>query len=51
MLEERRKEPTLEKYVRRHHAREQIIRNKDSGVMTRKILRSDTCLLWEFEPK
>lgn len=49
--EERRKEPTLEKCVRRYHAPKQIIGNKDSGVVKRKILRSDTCLLCEFKPK
>ena len=41
----------LEKYVRRHHAPKQIIGGKESGVMTRKRLRSDACLLCEFEPK
>ena len=50
-VEEIRREPTLAKYVRRHHAPDQVIGDKDSGVMKRKILRSDTCLLCEFDPK
>lgn len=37
--------------MRRYHEPEKILVNKDSRVMTRKILRSDTCLLYEFEPK
>ena len=46
-----RPKPTLEKYVRRHHVPYQIIGDTYSRVMTRKILRSDICLLCEFEPK
>lgn len=41
----------IAKYVRIHHTPEQIIGIEDSRVMTRKILRSDKCLLCEFEPK
>ena len=37
--------------MRRYHALEQIIGNKDFGVMTRKWLKSVTWLLCEFEPK
>lgn len=49
--EERRNEPALARYVRRHHALDQIIRNKDSQIMIGKWLRSDACVLCEFEPK
>ncbi len=49
--EERIKEPILEKYIKRHHAFEKIIGDKEFGVMTRKRLRSETCLLCDFEPK
>lgn len=41
----------LAKYVRRHHKPKQIIVDVESSVMTRKRLRSDTCLLCEFGPK
>ena len=37
--------------MRRHHAPEQIIRHKEFGIVTRKRLRNDTCLLFKFEPK
>ena len=40
--EQRRKEHVLEKYVRRHHAYEQIIGDKESSIMKRKRIRSDT---------
>lgn len=43
MQEDRRKEPTQEKYVRRHLSPKKIIGNKESGVIKRKIIRSDTC--------
>ena len=49
--EVRRPKPMVAKYMRRHHALDQIIRDKKKyGVMKRKIL-SNTCLLCEFEPK
>ena len=38
------KEPILEKYVRRHHAHDQIIGDKLDGTMTRNKLKG-TCLL------
>ena len=40
-----RKEPVLEKYVRRHHPADQIIGDKEARPMTRSRLRSETCLL------
>ena len=43
------KEPILEKYVRRHHAPNQIIGDKSEGTMTRKL--KGTCLLSDFEPR
>ena len=49
--EERMKETILEKYVRRHHAPDKIIGDKESRFLTMKRLKSDTCLLCEFEPK
>lgn len=48
---ERRYEPILAKCVRRHHTPSQIIRDKDSAVMTKKTLKNDTCLPREFEPR
>ena len=48
---ERRIEPRLSKYVRRHHPIEQIIGDKDERPMTRRITRSNTCLVSTFEPK
>ena len=48
---ETRKEPVLEKYVRRHHPVDQIIGNKEAGPKTRNKLRSETCLLRKVEPK
>ena len=48
---ETRKEPRLAKYVRRHHPREQIIRNKEVGTMIRNKLRNKTCLLSKVEPR
>ena len=44
------KEPVLERYVRRHHAPDQIIGDKSDGTMTRNKLKG-TCLLAEFEPR
>ena len=44
------KEPVLEKYVRRHHASDQIIGDKLDWTMTRSKLKS-TCLLANFEPR
>ena len=39
------KEPTLAKYVRRHHAPDQIIRDKLEGTMTRSKLKAHVYLL------
>ena len=44
------KEPILARYVRRHHAPNQINGDNPDGTMTRKKLRG-TCLLAEFEPR
>ena len=44
------KEPMLAKYVRRHHAPDQIIGDKSDKTMTRSKLKG-TCLLVEFEPR
>ena len=49
--EQRRKLPMLAKFVRRHHKPEQIIGDVESSVMTRKRLKDDIFLLYEFEPK
>ena len=40
----------LARYVRRHHAPNQIIGDKSSGTMTRRKLKG-TCLLAEFQPR
>ena len=42
--------PMLERYVRRHHALDQIIGDKSDGTMTRNTLKG-TCLLAKFEPR
>ena len=44
------KVPMLVKYVKRHHAPDQIIGDKSNGTMTRNKLKG-TCLLVEFEPR
>ena len=44
------KEPVLARYVRRHHAPDQIIGDKYDGIMTRRKIKG-TCLLVEFEPR
>ena len=44
------KELVLARYVRRHHAPDQIIGNKFDGSMTRSKLKG-TCLLAKFEPR
>jgi hypothetical protein len=44
------KEPMLARYVRKHHAPDQIIGDKSDGTMTRNKLKC-TCLLVEFEPR
>ena len=44
------KEPILAKYVRRHHAPDQIIGDKLEGTMTRSKLKG-TCLLADFESR
>ena len=49
--EPRIKLPVLVKYVRRHHKPNQIIGYVESIVMTKIKLKSDTCLLCEFEPQ
>ena len=48
---ERRTEPRLSKYVRRHHPIEQIIGNKDVRPMTRNTLRNESCILSQIKPK
>ena len=40
----------LARYVRRHHALDQIIGDKSDGTMIRSKLKG-TCLLAEFEPR
>ena len=40
----------LERYVKRHHAPDQIIRDISDGIMTRRKLKG-TCSLAEFEPR
>ena len=49
-IHSRIKEPVLAKYVRRHHAPDQIIGDKLDGTTTRRKLKG-TCLLAKFEPK
>ena len=44
-------EPTLSKYVRRHHPESQIIGDRNARHMTRSRLRSKTCLVSMKEPK
>ena len=44
------KVPILARYVRRHHAPDQIIGDKSDGTMTRNKLKG-TWLLDEFEPR
>ena len=44
------KVPVLARYVKRHHAPDQIIRDKSDGTMTRNKLKG-TYLLVEFEPR
>ena len=44
------KELLLARYVKRHHAPDQIIGDKSDGTMTRSKLKG-TCLLTEFEPR
>ena len=40
----------LARYVKRHHAHDQIIGDKSDGTMTRNKLKV-TCFLVEFEPR
>ena len=47
-IHSRDKEPVLAKYVKRHHAPDQIIGEKSKGSMTRSKLKG-TCLLANFE--
>ena len=49
--EETRVEPTLSKYVKRHHLVAQIIGDKYARPMTRDRLRSESCLVSMKEPK
>ena len=44
-IEERREEPRLSKYVKRHHPTEKIIGGREDGQMVRNRLKNDTCLL------
>ena len=44
------KELVLARYVKRHHAPDQIIGDRSDGTMTRSKLKG-TCLLFEFEPR
>ena len=44
------KEPTLAKYLRRHHAPDQIIGDKSEGTITRSKIKG-TFLLADFEPR
>ena len=48
---ERRKNPRLSKYVRRHDPTDQIIGDKDARPIKRNRLRIETCLLSMKEPK
>ena len=48
--ESRKKDPILEKYVRRHHAPEKIYRGEIDGIVIRKKLKG-TCFLSEFKPR
>ena len=48
---QKRKEPVLAKYVRRHHPTDQIIGDKEARPMTRTRLRSEACLLSKMEPR
>ena len=50
VIHSRGKEPILAKYVKRHHAPDQIIGDKLEGTMTRSKLKG-TCLLANFEPR
>ena len=49
-LESKKKEPILARYVKKHHAPEQIIRDQTKGIMKMNKLKG-TCLLSEFEPR
>ena len=49
--EERRIEPRLSKYVRRHHPTEKIIGEKNARPMTKRSSIRSTCLVSNFEPK
>ena len=51
IVEERRTEPRLSKYVKRHHPSKQIIGEKEDGPMVRNRLRNETCLLIIHKPK
>ena len=41
----------ISKFLGGHHKLEQIIGDVESTVMKRKILKGDSCLICEFEPK
>ena len=49
--EQKKAEPRLSKYVKRHYPTAQIIGDKDARPMTRNKLRNDTCFLSMKEPK
>ena len=49
-IQSKGKEPVLAKYVRRHHAPDQIIGDKLEGTMIRSKMKG-TCLLADFEPR
>ena len=51
IAKERRIEPRISKYVRRHHPIEKIIEDKDKKSMTRARSGSGTCPVSVLEPK
>lgn len=51
VIEERKLETRLSKYVRRYHLAKKIIGEKDVGPMKRNRLRSETFLVSIHEPK
>ena len=51
IVEERRIEPRLSRYVKRHHPTEQIFGERNARPMTKRSSRGDTCLVSKLEPK
>ena len=51
IVEERRIEPRLSKYVKRHHPTKKIIRERDARPMKRRSSRRGTCLVSTLEAK